>query len=159
MSEPVRFELTSPALPRSGEAQIEDPRGWAGATAFYATRDGQVEARLVVMAKLPKLAIDERRGIMATGDRDAAAFGINNLFDVMSSRSPRERWKADQDRYYDDHLSFDTWAATTIKANGASQPAFSLRYGNAAMHVADVGEVYLIVVTVPAVETPSVQQI
>jgi hypothetical protein len=159
MIEPVRFELTSPVLPRSGEASIEDPRGWAGDIYFYGTPDNGVEARLVVLAKLPRLPLDEHRGIMATGDRDAAAFAINNLFDAAISRSPRPQWKAHQDHYFDDHLGFDTWEPSMIEANGTGQSAFSLHYADAAVHVADTGEVYLIVVTVPAVETPSVRQV
>jgi hypothetical protein len=159
MTEPVRFALANSALPGTRETLGEDPRGWVGETVQYGTRGASVETRVVVMAKLPASAVGDRRGITATGDSDVAAYAINNLFDAASFRSPREPWKADLDRYLANYLGFDAWSATTIQVDGASQNAFSLHYADVAVHVADVGDVYLIVVTVPLVEMPSVQRI
>jgi hypothetical protein len=46
-----------------------------------------------------------------------------------------------------------------MELNGTTWNAFSLLYAGTAVHVADVGEVYIIVVTVPSVEMPSVRQV
>jgi hypothetical protein len=46
VTDPSQLDLSSPALPRSGEAQIEDPRGRGGVTVQYGKRGGAAEARL-----------------------------------------------------------------------------------------------------------------
>ncbi len=158
MTAPQQLELINPALPRTGEAQTEEAGGGRSVTIWYGPRGGSAEARLVIKAKSPAVAIDEHRGILATGDKDAAISGIANLFDVLSSRLARERWKPDLDRYLEGYADFDTWAGSAIQVNGRDQDAFRLQYADAAAHVSDLGDVYLIVVTVPPADVPSVHQ-